>query len=523
MVETASTLPVTARLRQPSSVSRRNVPSLKSLIWVGYLLVIAAYGVGFGIWQAEPVPFDIQMQGVALAAMCIFPAALWYYRGARGVPMFELICVSYLTQYGTQLYWNQNGISTSRGFLVFPWSATQATMNLVIMGIGAMIVAYYVVTIFHEQLNLPTINIPLDERRLRRYIPVALIGGAMVTLLQTGFGARLGDQSVASILKLFSNQALIGIVLLAYLLFEGRLSNPRPWSLLLFGVTGLIAFLGLSTGLLENAIVPIVLIFIVRWHAARKISLAVLIAFTALFLIFNSVKADFRSHSARGVPTTAVAERAGIWWDLAVNRLGTVVSGDVVSNGTAVAHPAQTRLDLLHQMELVYTKTPLAVPYFNGSTYSYLFYTFIPRFIWNNKPIAQTQSIQAVVDYGILTPNEKSTSVGLGQPAEAYANWGSLGVFLVMALEGAALATVGSVFNGPDSEGGRAVYLTIMIYFLNGIGTGTAALFGSIIQNSIANSLVVRFAAGKRVASWRTHAASTAFRRGPNGDAATRT
>jgi hypothetical protein len=62
-----------------------------------------------------------------------------------------------------------------------------------------------------------------------------------------------------------------------------------------------------------------------------------------------------------------------------------------------------------------------------------------------------------------------------------------------MLLQGILLAFITAVLDGPASDGGRAVYLSMMVILLNGIGASTAVIFGAMIQNIFGNCLIVRF------------------------------
>jgi hypothetical protein len=80
----------------------------------------------------------------------------------------------------------------------------------------------------------------------------------------------------------------------------------------------------------------------------------------------------------------------------------------------------------------------------------------------------------------------------LGQLTEAYANFGVIGILIIMALQGLIFGVLDGLFNGPESEGGRAIYLSIMVSLLNGIGASTPIIFGSLLQNSLGSALILR-------------------------------
>jgi hypothetical protein len=175
-----------------------------------------------------------------------------------------------------------------------------------------------------------------------------------------------------------------------------------------------------------------------------------------------------------------------------VHRLENAAQGDPASGSQGIVQDSTGRLDLVHIFARVHGLTPSVIPYYSGRTYSYLAAAWIPRFLWADKPQAESASGGTDVDYGLKYPNDTSTSIGLGQPAEAYVNFGAFGVVLILALQGLFYALLDGVFNGPESDGGRAVYLSVMVFFLNGIGTGTAILFGAVIQNMLASALLLK-------------------------------
>jgi hypothetical protein len=178
-------------------------------------------------------------------------------------------------------------------------------------------------------------------------------------------------------------------------------------------------------------------------------------------------------------------------------------TGDVTANLQNLVRQSMARLDFFHTLVWIHRMTPATVPYYSGDSYEYFLYGWIPRAIWPDKPVAQQGQHRFEVDYQLLTPAQLgSASIGIGQLSEAYANFGWLGILIVMALQGAVFAALGEVFNGPESEGGRAIYLWIMASFLNGIGADTTTTFGGIVQNSVAFALILRlFATGWRAPS----------------------
>ncbi|MBV9279271.1 MAG: hypothetical protein JOZ41_04250 [Chloroflexi bacterium] len=458
--------------------------------WLQYGLAVAVFGILFSFWQVEPVPDDVHLAAILVWAVCLFPISHWRASGGRGVPMFELICLAYGSQYSLPVYLDPNAVSTWIGIVPVRWDDTLQALLLTALGIGAMILAFY----GGRRLlagRLPRVDLPLDRQHRLAYVVAGLVLGLAFQAIQNGGLGVANSSGSAAILRVLASQSYVALILLAEALYSRQLTGVI-WRLLLYGSVAVLVVLGMSTGTLESALVPVALLVIVYWYARRRFPLRWVMLGLVLFLILNSVKNDYRLAVQQGTVGSGVASRSLAWADLAVKRLELAAQGGLTAGSQGLVRDSAGRLDLVHIFAHVHGLTPSAIPYYSGQTYSYLASAWIPRFLWTDKPQAQSASGGTDVTYGLAYANDVSTSIGLGQPAEAYANFGPLGVLLILALQGLFFALMDAVFNGPGSDGGRAVYLSVMVFFLNGIGTGTAILFGAVIQNCLASALVLK-------------------------------
>ena len=121
-------------------------------------------------------------------------------------------------------------------------------------------------------------------------------------------------------------------------------------------------------------------------------------------------------------------------------------------------------------------------------------YLLVPRVVWPNKPVATDAT--DMIDYAYKFRDEfeekRTANISIGFLPESYANFGVWGVLFVMGLQGSIFALMDLVLNGRRSQGGRAIYLSIMVFWLNGIGTTTVILFGSLIQMMLASAVLMR-------------------------------
>ncbi len=472
------------------------VISTTQTAWVGYILALLTYAVVFGEWQKVPVPDDVHALGVLVAALCFFPMALWTARGSREIPAFELICIAYLMAFSVPIYVLPNRITIFSEPMYFTWADTARAVSLAAIGIAALIGGYYLALSNKFQLNALQLDLPLAPHKRLTFVKLALLLG-FIPLIAGGAGRSADAGVFNSLVSVLQNLTNVAIVILGYRVVRGQ--ENSQWKLVLYGAATLSALLGLTAGMLEAAVVPLLLVIIVRWNVSRRLPWGLLGVGLCVFILLNSLKMSYRAQTWGATRHIGITERIGIWADLLTG--GGVASHKQTSFQDSFGK-TMSRFDLLHNFVRVQQLTPGTVPYYEGSTYGYLFYGWIPRFLWPDKPIAQGANVTFAVAYGFLAPEQTSSvMIGIGHLPEAYANFGVGGIVFVMALQGAFLAFIGKMLNGPHSEGGKAIYLAIMIFFLNGIGSSTAALFMSVPQTLIISSLILRlFATG-----WRAH------------------
>jgi O-antigen polysaccharide polymerase Wzy len=465
-------------------------------IWRRYALAVAAYAAVFAVWQVEPVPLSVHAIGVLIAAICMFPMALWHVRGSKGVPMFEVICIAYLLQFANPVYLQPNSFTVLSQSQPFTWDETFQTLLLVALGVSSMIVAYYVSQRSRIRRSLPQVDLPLTLKGRQRYIVVAIVFGLTTSILQTLNLTPGTSGPFGALVRLLSSQFTVGIVLLAYPYYRKEVKSAG-WAYLLYGSVIISVGLGLAGGALDPALSPLAILVMIRWQVTRRFPLRWLVFAFIGFIILQSVKAEYRQQVASGVSRSA---RVTLWFQDAQQTLQPLVTGDVLTNVQTLTRQSMSRFDTFHVLEHVYQWTPAVVPYYGGSSYSYFLVTWVPRVVWPDKPNASDVGIRFELDYGLLSPSQVGgATIGMGQLTEAYANFGVLGVVVIMAMQGVIFALLDGVFNGPESQGGRAIYLSVMVSLLNGIGASTPIIFGALVQNSLGSAVIVRLFA----TSWR--------------------
>lgn len=488
MNDTVSTRPFARSRRGKAHRAKRS-------LLLPYLLIVGGYALLFTFWQVEPVPNSVHFLAILLFAVCLVPLVRWYGRGALGVPVFELIVFSYALQFSMPVYTQPNVIIIFSQPYYVNWSHVESALLLTLLGVVALTGSYALAKRLPFVANIPRIDLPLHDPAKKRVFIVGaiLIGGAVSLMQAMGWST---DGAAGSILFLLSRQMQVAIVLLAYDNFRQDQVAPSM-TLLLYGALAVSFITGLLSGLLENALIPLVLVALVYWHVRRRLPWRWLIIGAALYLILNPAKFAYRSVVWYGATQTTATERVSLWSDLASESAAGLFNRSGTSVAESTLYGSLARFDLVHKFAYVYHLTPSYIPYYHGQTYGYFVYAWIPRIFWPDKPSANVNE-QIDVDY-MLKQAGSSTSIGIGQLPEAYINFGLIGIVLVMGIQGFVFALLDSSLNGARSDGGRAIYLSVMVYFLNGIGSAAAVLFGALFQQILANAFILRlFATGWR-------------------------
>ena len=482
--------------------------------WLGYAAIIALYTLVFSFWQVEPVPNEVHILDILVAAICFLPITLWYVRGESKLPLFEIICVMYLISFGIPVYLQNNYIVGIQPR--FTWENTFQALLVLLLGVSALIAGFYLKRIRGFLQYIPKLDLPLPVSGVSLFLKIFIPLGAGVRFLRVAgllsLGAGLDAPS-----RIIDFLFLVAIVLLAYRVWGNEKNQSRSWALLLFATVGFSVLSGLATGMLESALIPLLLLFVVKWRIMHRLPIFWLILGVLIFTLLNTVKSAYRSQVWNDSVQYGLIDKVGVWLDLSQNFIMPSSASSLQGSDDQLRQSVR-RLDHLHTLELVMVKTPESVPFYNGETYTYFLYGWIPRFIWPNKPVAQEGNTRLAVDYGLLLISQtNTTAIGISQLAESYANFGMIGVALIMALQGLFFAVLDKSLNDPRSHGGQAIYLVVMAGFINGIGGVASSIFAGIIPTVLASLIILRFFAG----AWR-HGSSSIPRSQVRGVASTR-
>lgn len=461
------------------------------IVWFWYAAFIILYLLFFNLWPSQPLSPDVFAANVFLVAVCAFPLARWKARRAHNIPMFELICLAYGLQFGLVGQMLPNSITIlSRRILLSEENLLRATL-FAALGVASLIAGYDLAKRSALMRGVATLDLPLHRRRVLGFLVAAPILSIGALILRSSIADE--SQQWSALVGLLSKQLYLAIVLLAYYYFDPK-QRTRLITFLFYSSLAVGLVLGLESGFLEQTAVPFALVVMVFWHQTRKFPFSLVVALLVVFTLLNFVKSSYRKAAWYGNGTeTGLSSRVTLWWDSATQGAASLALGEKDTTEEA-GNTLLARFDSLHKFVWVLTKTPRDVPHYGGATYAYLLYGWMPRFVWPDKPTAsEGAAYRTDVDYQLVTPDRVGkVNIGIGFLPESFANFGVWGLIFVMAILGACFAFLDRLLNGPHSQGGRAIYLAVMIFFLNGIGSSTVTLFGALLQIVLANALILR-------------------------------
>jgi hypothetical protein len=460
--------------------------------WQLYALIVIAYSVFFNFFQVEDVPLPVHLVGILIAALCLLPIRVWYAEGKQTLPMFELVCLAYLLQYGTPVYHQRNTMEVRFEEVTLSWDAVLSALLLTFAGIASMVICYTCLTGSKIKTLVPRINLSLAPRAQSNYVVLAGATGVVLFFLRTIDESLGTNTDYGAFISLLASQMYIAIAILAYQVYSGREGIKRKSRLVqLFVILSIAVLLGMATGMLENTLVPLVIFFAVRWECTRKFPWKIMLCCAVLFIVLQPVKNAYRAQAWRdGAESQPYAERIKLWVSLTTDYLSSPQDAGTREQDLLWS---LRRFDLHHQFVNCLSVTPEVVPYYEGKTYEYLIYGWIPRFVWPNKPIAQEANKTLAVDYGLLHESQvDQTMTGFGHLTEAYINFGIGGVVIIMGLFGLIFAGLNLFLNHGNSHEGKAIYLSIMVFLLNGIGSNTAGILGGLLQYLVACWVILK-------------------------------
>jgi hypothetical protein len=365
-----------------------------------------------------------------------------WLRGKRQeIPLFAMLGACFWLAYAVPLFWGKHEVGGVFGRRILTETGVTDSMYLAVVGVGCLWLGMRAAARFHW---VPVIGVDIsDSAHHWNYLRLTVIVGMLVRTFvpDTAFGEG-GRQIVSN----FENIVpVVGFAIFARYYLRGKL--VRFDKALILGFSLVVLVVGVSSGWLGSFLGVGVVCVVIYIYERRKFPVAAAFLVLPFILFFQPTKETFRGRYWNGKSTDSRMERVGFWVTNSWSLWAGVFSGQSDIQAKDLANATLGRLSLLQQTANVIEMTPSRVPYQHGSTYSYIAITFIPRFLWPDKPSVNDANRWYQVTYGLSRPESLSfVSISVGTLAESYINFGWFGPVLVMFFLGILLGSFQRIF-----------------------------------------------------------------------------
>jgi hypothetical protein len=363
---------------------------------------------------------------VVLALVSLYPWYFWLLGHSHGLPLWPVFVA-------------MNGVTAALPMLQAPETLDAYTPAEVIT--GGMTYAGFIILGSAVWLAL-TSRIPRPPQM------VLMISSRRSTAILFGF--------VASGIAYYVNQFLwiiplpgnthqivrgitlslntMGIFVLAFYMGRGMLTKVQGGVLVaLVTLSAAVMAAGL---IMATAMVPIAMAFLGYVLGSGRIPWRALAALLVVVAILHPGKYAMRdiywggADSAPGVHPLNLPAYYWTWFGYGLEELGGVTGIVTGPKNESEATSVFERAGNVHMLLRVQKMSPAEVPFLNGITYEAIPRLLVPRFIDSDKGVAHAANILLTVNYGLQSMEVATggTSIAWGLVAEAFANFGYLGI-----------------------------------------------------------------------------------------------
>jgi hypothetical protein len=395
---------------------------------------------------------ELLLQAYSLILVCILPSVVFILKKqwtTRTFPFIPLTGIFAAVNYGLPVF-----------------SIPQSSYQLGILSVESISIAFVGFFVFFITIHLA------DVFKIYRFKIFSIVSFSNISSVKKIAYSLLLIYSLATlkITSIFNNLtffSLIGYISIVYCLYLNRriawyekivLLSIVMYELIDRTLSGLLASLAIF-------VIFLVLLDLILKKNVFRI-LPVLLSFVVIYILISPVKNLYRYevwNSSKSYDFVSKVTLIVYLIESGTENTDNKINKDQDKFLWRFSYPASALSEVIN-------RTPNKVPYWNGETYFSLFYKFIPRAIWPNKP-EENIGQQFGKRYNFLDITDNSTSMNLPLMAEFYANFGYWGIIGGMFLLGLLYALIDFFFNNANND----VYNKLL---------GFVIIFPLIIQES---------------------------------------
>jgi hypothetical protein len=410
-----------AALDQPAPVP--DAAASRRLHQFGCAGLVAAV-VWFLYQSGGDVGFDTLL-GLGILILSSLPALQWAGKRRTWFPAFEIGMLTCIAFYAIPLLSKHTELSFYRASVI-----NEAAFVVLLYLLAANLGFAWV----RNPARAPRWAISsLVPEQAYRHIPIGMALNT-IYLYIANFTYLVPADFVGTMRALFFGLGTLCTFILARLLGLGLLSrNAAAFFIVNLTIQVIILFgqLYLITGL------SLVALALIAYSAARRqIPWRFLIVFVPLLALLHAGKADMRRdywEEKKPMPSIVELPRFFSEW-IAYSLTASEREEETNRSQTSIFE----RASLIQMLCLSVDRVPSIKPHLNGESYVDIPAQLIPRFLWPNKPSSLLANVRLALHFNLVTVESAlSVSIAFGMIAEAYINFGYLGVIGLGLLFGA--------------------------------------------------------------------------------------
>ena len=369
----------------------------------------------------------------------------WQRAGATIVPLFSLLALAYWAAFAMPLFLAVRPTDPITGD-PFPEAIVYGSVAMGVLGVVAMGAG---MRIPFRPINPAMLPDVADTPGSWRYL-FCVMGFGTALSINEDWSLILGSGG-HQLMDVLATSGPIGIcAMLAARRITDTDSRSQRYALGIFVAARIV--IGIASGWLGSVAFMGVILALIYLSKYRRLPTKAILIVIPVVLFLQAGKQTFRERYWTGGKTGGVIEKARYWLEASRDQWGSVFERNNVGGSHALFAKTVDRVALLPQVANVYAKTPGAVPYQYGSSYSYLAATLIPRAVWPGKPSVNDANRFYQVTYGLTAKDDLGgVSIAVGCLAESFMNFGWWGVAGIMFLIGLLLGFYERTLLAPES------------------------------------------------------------------------
>jgi hypothetical protein len=421
-----------------------------------------------------------------ILVVTLIPVHAWATRRIRGMPIWPVVSFLSFLVYGMP-------------FLAgHPFTATYSfeeklTAAATIAGVTLIVTAIWYFMAANRPLTLRMAKVIPTGTGTRFFL--ASIGMAVAFQVNALFWyVNIPTEAFGVVRAILLSFAMIAHFCLGYDMGSGRttMTQGQKYAFVVLATTYALA--NMLSLYLYVAMQVVFLTFLGYFLGGGKPPWKTILVVALTFSLLQAGKASQRATywESDSQPITSITQTVGFFSEWFTEGFNTLFLDSNPTADTLLERGSVTQLVLKTQ-----TEAPQTVPFLDGSTYLAIPGLMVPRFFWPERPSTQDTLRELSLHYGLMAEGD-SVTIGWGLIAEAFANFGYLGVAGLAIVLGLALGHVQRVCGRYPIRSARGLFALMVLFCMVNIEANSASLLATLMQSTVALIVLTFFVMQER-------------------------